>query len=76
MGYDWYVYGASVIDVDGVYFARLCGDADGRGGCLEDAERAGPDDHHGARMVADLLGDDTDGAESMIEDFRYVGLID
>ena len=76
MGYDWFVYDARVVDVDGIYFARLCGDADGLGGCLDEAERAGPDDHHGAKMVADLLGDDTDGAESVLADFRYVGLID
>ena len=65
--FDWYVYDARRIDEDGIYFARLCGDVDGKG-CLSDVEPAAADQHEGAQALADILGDDTDGAQSMIED--------
>ena len=74
--YDWYVFHARVIDVDGIYFARLCGDADGLGGCLDDAERASDGEHDGAKLVVELLDGDDDGAAAMIEDHRAVGLLD
>ena len=74
--YDWYCFAARVVDVDGIYFARLCGDEEGRGGCLDDADRASDGEHDGAKLVVELLDGDDDGAAAMIEDYRAVGLLD
>ena len=68
--FDWYVYEARVVDSDGVYFARLCGDVDGDG-CLTDVERAAPGEREGQKMIAELLDDDTDGAQTEIEDLNF-----
>ena len=65
--FDWYVYETRLVDSDGIYMAQLCGDVDGDG-CLSDVDRAAPNEHAGQRVIADLLGDDTDGAQAMIED--------
>ena len=65
--YDWYVYETRLVDSDGIYMARLCGDVDGDG-CLSDVERSRPGRHEREKVIAGLLGDDTDGAQALIED--------
>ena len=67
-GDPWYIYRAGLCDSDGVYFSMLCE------GCLEEmrAENARrPQREHDeiAREVTDLLGDDLDGAQTMMDDF-------
>lgn len=66
-GDPWYVYQAGVCDADGIYYSMLCE------GCLEDIRheneqrpRTERDDF--AREVTELLGDDLDGAQSMMDD--------
>ena len=64
----WYVYRAGLCDVDGVFYSMLCE------GCLEDiraenADRPTSQRDEIARVVSDLLGDDLDGAQSMMDDF-------
>lgn len=34
-GDEWFVFRAGLVDVDGIYYARACGDSRGAGGCLE-----------------------------------------
>ena len=68
-GFDWYVYEARVVDVDGIYMARLCGDEHGRG-CLSDTDLAREGEHEDAKIIADLLGDETDAAQTWIEDLQ------
>jgi hypothetical protein len=69
----WYIYRAGLCDRDGVFYAMLCE------GCLEDIrgenERRATDgllterDAH-AREIMELLGDDLDGAQSMMDDLQ------
>lgn len=63
----WYVFRAGICDADGVYFSMLCE------GCLE--EIRAENDHRPqtqrdeiAREITELLGDDVDGAQSMMDD--------
>ena len=63
----WYVYQAGICDGDGVYYSMLCE------GCLEDirsenAARPKTERDQIARLVTNLMGDDLDGAQSLMED--------
>ena len=76
----WLVFKAGVCDFDGVFMSMLCVGPGGVG-CLEeirpDADRRKPsfrDD--AAELIADLLGDDLDGAQAMFEDADYLGMLD
>jgi len=65
----WYVFKAGFCDADGVYYSMLCE------GCLEDireANRRRPETERDqiAREVTDLLGDDIDGAQTMMDDLE------
>jgi len=71
-GFDWYVYEARVVDVDGIYMARLCGDEHGTG-CLSDTDLAQEGEHEDAKIIAELLGDETDAAQTWIEDLTQRG---
>ena len=71
----WYIYRAGLCDADGVYYGMLCE------GCLfdirsENAKRRPSQRDEAAEVITDLLGDDTDGAEAMMEDMEYLGLLD
>jgi len=64
----WYIYRAGLCDSDGVFYSMLCE------GCLEDirdenAKRPETLRDEIAREVSELLGDDIDGAQSMMNDF-------
>ncbi len=64
----WYVYRAGFCDSDGVYFSMLCE------GCLEEiqdanAHRPQTERDEIAREITKLLGDDLDGAQTMMDDF-------
>ena len=68
-GDPWYVYRAGICDADGVYYSMLYE------GCLEDireenARRPQTDRDAVAREVTELLGDDLDGAQSMMDDLN------
>ncbi len=63
----WYVYRAGICDSDGVYYSMLCE------GCLEeirDANARRPETERDeiARELTELLGDDLDGAQTMMDD--------
>lgn len=66
-GRPWLIFRAGLCDSDGVFYGQLCE------GCLDDvraeAKRRGKtvrDER--AAVIADLLGDDIDGAEALMED--------
>lgn len=66
-GDPWYVFRAGICDSDGVYYSMLCE------GCLEEireANRRRPESQRDeiARLTTELLGDDLDGAQSMMDD--------
>lgn len=66
-GDPWYVYQAGLCDVDQVYYSMLCE------GCLEEiraenGRRPETERDIAAREIAELLGDDLDGAQSMMDD--------
>lgn len=66
-GEPWYVYRAGLCDSDGVFYSQLCE------GCLEDiredsARRPQTERDEIAETITDLLGDDIDGAQSMMDD--------
>jgi hypothetical protein len=66
-GDPWYVFRAGFCDSDGVYFSQLCE------GCLEEIRdenerRPQPERDEIAREITELLGDDTDGAQTMMDD--------
>lgn len=68
----WYVYRAGICDSDGVYFSMLCE------GCLEEihdanARRPQTERDEIAHQVTELLGDDIDGAQSMMDDLDLGG---
>jgi hypothetical protein len=68
-GDPWYIYRAGICDGDGVYYAMLCE------GCLDELRsenRKRPQTLRDqiAEEVTDLLGDDTDGAQSMMDDWE------
>lgn len=63
----WYIYRAGVCDVDQVYYSMLCE------GCLEDiraenARRPQTERDLIAHEVTELLGDDLDGAQTMMDE--------
>jgi len=63
----WYVFRAGFCDSDGVYYAALCE------GCLEEIRdenerRPQTERDEIAREITELLGDDTDGAQTMMDD--------
>ncbi len=65
----WYIYRAGICDTDGVYYSMLCE------GCLEDireenARRPQTERDEIAREVTELLGDDADGAQTMMDDLN------
>jgi hypothetical protein len=70
---DWIMnFRAGLCDEDGEYYAQLCETSDG-GGCLgairaENAHRKPTGRDLKAAILTELLGDDTDGAEAMMED--------
>jgi hypothetical protein len=76
----WLVFKASFCDADGVFMAMLCGGPGGVG-CLPEL-RAESDGRkptfrdEAASVIADLLGDDLDGAQAMFEDAEYLGMLD
>jgi hypothetical protein len=76
----WLVFKAGFCDDDGVFMSRLCGGPDGSGCLVElrrDAARREPTRRdEAASVVSDLLGDDMDGAESMMDDFDDLGMLD
>lgn len=68
-GEPWYVYHAGICDGDGVYYNALCE------GCLEEireenAKRPQTERDRLASEIAELLGDDIDGAQSMMDDLQ------
>jgi len=68
-GDPWYVYQAGFCDSDGVYYSMLCE------GCLEDireenAHRPQTERDEIARQITELLGDDLDGAQTMMDDLN------
>jgi len=72
---DWFVVKANRCDSDGVYYPRLCTDADGYEGCLSDVLDNPPepvlddlDRQEKADILSELLGDDTDGISAMMDD--------
>lgn len=60
------VFVANVRDADGTYYARLCED------CLEEFAAQGDFDRNDPALAiaVDLLGDDSDGIHSLLEDAR------
>ena len=76
----WLVFKAGFADSDGVFMSMLCGGPDGSG-CYPDLkadrDRRKPTFRdEAAAMIADLLGDDIDGAQAMFEDAEYLGMLD
>ena len=68
-GDPWLVYRAGICDSDGVYYSMLCE------GCLEDIreenlKRPQTERDENAKLITELLGDDLDGAQSMMDDFN------
>ncbi len=68
----WLIYRAGICDADGVYFSMLCE------GCLEDirdsnARRPKTLRDEYAELVTELLGEDLEGAQSMMDDFAETG---
>lgn len=68
-GDPWYVYRAGICDTDGVYYSMLCE------GCLEEvrfehSQRPKTERDEVAKQITDLLGDDIDGAQSMMDDME------
>jgi hypothetical protein len=68
-GDPWYVYRAGICDAVGVYYSMLCE------GCLEEIRKENArcpytDRDAVAREVTELLGDDLDGAQSMMDDLN------
>ena len=66
-GDPWLVYRAGVCDSDGVHYGMLCE------GCLEEireenANRPQTERDENAKLITELLGDDIDGAQSMMDD--------
>lgn len=66
-GDPWYIYRAGICDSDQVYYSMLCE------GCLEDiraenSRRPQTERDLIAREVTGLLGDDLDGAQTMMDD--------
>lgn len=64
-----YIYQANLCDSDGVFYSQACED------CLEDlrlenTQRPSTTRDEQARIIAELLGDDVDGAQSMMDDFE------
>ena len=65
----WYIYRAGICDTDGVYYSMLCE------GCLEEireekARRPQTERDEIAREITELLGDDVDGAQTMMDDLN------
>ena len=65
----WYIYRAGVCDSDGIYFSMLCE------GWLEEirdenARRPNTERDDIARELTELLGDDLDGAQTMMDDLK------
>ena len=76
----WLVFKAGFCDSDGVFMSMLCAGPDGSG-CLEDiradSDRREPSFRdEAAALIADLLGDDLDGAQAMFEDADSLGMLD
>lgn len=68
-GDPWYIYRAGICDSDGVFYSQLCE------GCLEEirfenSKRPQTERDGIAREVAELLGDDIDGAQAMMDDLE------
>ncbi len=71
----WYVFRAGFCDSDGIYLSMLCE------GCLEELEfdykqRPKTLRDEMAEAVNELLGDDIDGAQSMMEDLPPLDELD
>jgi len=69
----WYIYVANLCDTDGVFYSTLCED------CLEETRlelhlrpKTGRDEM--AEEISELLGDDLDGAQSMMDDLEGFNL--
>ncbi|WP_145057965.1 hypothetical protein [Lignipirellula cremea] len=65
----WYIYKANLCDTDGVFYSMLCQE------CLEEVRqeynlRPKTTRDEMAKEIGDLLGDDIDGAQSMMDDFE------
>ena len=63
------MYRAGICDADGVYYAMLCE------GCLEEirfekSKRPQTERDEVAETITELLGDDIDGAQSMMDDLE------
>jgi hypothetical protein len=76
----WLVMRAGFNDPDGVFMSMLCVGPDGSG-CFteirEDSKKRPPSLRDlAAAEISDLLGDDVDGAESLMDDLDYLGMLD
>lgn len=82
--FEWFVYKAGLVDVDGIYFSYLCGDKDGNG-CLSDIYKDQFKDSNlnsimnrrqeVADTMKEIMPDDEDGVWSMMQDIED-GLFD
>ena len=76
----WLVFKAGLSDSDGVFYSMLCVGCDGSG-CLPEVRAANARrkptfrDEAGA-LVMDLMGDDIDGAESMMDDADFAEMFE
>ena len=72
--YAWYVFRAGLSDSDGEYYARLCGDEQGLGGCLEavaaQQDEVPRDIQEAIAIARELMpGEEDDGVISTIQDY-------
>ncbi len=76
----WLVMRAGFCDSDGVFMSMLCVGPDGTGCFTEirDQSRKRPVSLRdmAAAEISELLGDDVDGAQSLMDDFEYLGMLD
>ncbi len=65
----WYIYRAGICDSEGVYYSMLCE------GCLEEirfenTKRTQTERDETAEQIAELMGDDIDGAQAFMDDLQ------
>lgn len=76
----WLIMKAGLSDSDGVFYSMLCVGCDSTG-CLEEiraANKKRPSTFRdeASTLIMEMMGDDVDGAEAMMEDFGYLGMLD
>lgn len=75
-GEDWFVFKAGWCDSDGVYYAKLCGDFEGRG-CIYEVDYPKSFKNEAAKVLQDMMpGEFADGVPSMLDELDYLGEFD